>query len=59
MVNYIGKQNSSARSNLVFGDANSRDTYFTIHNVGKAHEISKGKGVKVGILDNFSVQPSF
>ena len=52
MANYIGKQNSSARSNLVFGDANSRDTYFTLHNVAKAHEISKGKGIKVGILDD-------
>ena len=52
MANYIGKQNSSARSNLVFGDANSPDTYFTLHNVAKAHEISKGKGIKVGILDD-------
>jgi hypothetical protein len=53
MASYISKQNSSAHSNLVFGDANSRDTYFTLHNVAKAHEISKGKGVKVGILDNY------
>jgi|CZCA01.1.fsa_nt_gi hypothetical protein len=53
MANYIGKQNSSVRSNLVFGDANSRDTYFTVHNVAKAHEISRGKGVKAGILDNY------
>ncbi len=34
-----------------FADANSRETYFSIHNIAEAHEISKGEGVKVGILD--------
>lgn len=53
MANYISRQNSRTQSSLVFGDANSRDTYFTLHNVAKAHEMSKGKGVKVGILDNY------
>ena len=52
MANYISRQNSKAQLSFVFGDANSRDTYFTLHNVAKAHEISRGKGVKVGILDN-------
>ncbi|WP_160683598.1 S8 family serine peptidase [Clostridium sp. C2-6-12] len=35
------------------GNANSRATYFTIHNVKQAHEITKGKGIKVGILDHY------
>jgi hypothetical protein len=34
-------------------NANSRDTYFTIHNVKQAHSITKGKGIKVGILDHY------
>lgn len=35
-----------------FPGANSRQTYFTIHNVWEAWELSKGAGVKVGILDH-------
>ncbi|WPC43840.1 S8 family serine peptidase [Clostridium sp. JS66] len=38
--------------NIAFANANSRDTYFTIHNVKQAQSISKGKGIKVGILDH-------
>lgn len=34
-------------------NVNSRDTYFTIHNVKQAHSITKGKGIKVGILDHY------
>ncbi len=37
---------------LYFPNANSRPTYFTIHNVCDAWAISKGAGVKVGILDH-------
>ncbi|TKJ38925.1 MAG: peptidase [Planctomycetes bacterium B3_Pla] len=37
---------------LYFPNANSRPTYFTIHNVYDAWSISKGAGVKVGILDH-------
>lgn len=37
---------------LYFPNANSRPTYFTIHNVHEAWAISKGEGVKVGILDH-------
>jgi hypothetical protein len=37
---------------LVFPNANSRPTYFSIHNVREAWELSKGAGVKVGILDH-------
>ena len=36
---------------LYFPKANSRPTYFTIHNEQEAWAISKGAGVKVGILD--------
>lgn len=38
--------------NISFENANSRDTYFTLHNVRQAQSISKGKGIKVGILDH-------
>lgn len=37
---------------LVFPGANSRETYFTVHNVGAAHEHATGAGVRVGILDH-------
>ena len=35
-----------------FPNANSRQTYFTVHKIWDAWELSKGKGVKVGILDH-------
>jgi len=38
-------------SEIMLNNANSRDTYFTVHNIKKAHEISKGINVKVGIID--------
>ncbi|MBD7913393.1 MULTISPECIES: S8 family serine peptidase [Clostridium] len=38
--------------NIAFENANSRDTYFSIHNVKQAQSIGKGKGIKVGILDH-------
>ncbi len=38
---------------LVFPNANSRDTYFTIHNLRAAHDISRGRNAKVGILDQY------
>ena len=37
---------------LYFPNANSRPTYFTIHNVYDAWLVSKGANVKVGILDH-------
>lgn len=36
---------------IEFKNANSRDTYFTVHNIKEAHKLSKGKGIKVGIID--------
>jgi len=45
---------------LYFPNANSRPTYFTIHNIHEAWAISKGTGVKVGVLDHsfgFKVHP--
>lgn len=38
---------------LTFGNANSRDTYFTVHNVKAAHKHTRGTGVKVGIVDSW------
>jgi hypothetical protein len=37
---------------LVFPGANSRATWFTIHNVAAAHAVTKGRGAKIGILDH-------
>lgn len=37
---------------LVFPGANSRETYFSLHKIGEAQLSSKGKGIKVGILDH-------
>jgi len=40
------------RTVMVFPDANSRPTYFTIHYIHQAQKLSRGKGCKVGILDH-------
>ena len=41
-----------------FPNANSRQTYFTVHDIWDAWEMSKGAGVRVGILDHsFGVDP--
>lgn len=37
---------------MVFPDANSRPTYFTLHHIREAQAISRGKGIRVGILDH-------
>jgi len=37
---------------LVFPGANSRATYFSMHNVAAAQALSRGAGVRVGILDH-------
>ncbi len=53
-------QQRAAPGVLVFPNANSRATYFSIHNVREAWETSRGAGVKVGILDHsfgFRVHP--
>lgn len=34
-----------------FSNANSRETYFTMHHVKEAQKYGKGKNVKVGIID--------
>ncbi len=41
-----------AQGILVFPGANSRQTYFTIHNIHAAHAVTRGQGAKVGILDH-------
>jgi len=43
---------ASAQEVLVFPGANSRETYFTVHNVRAAQKITKGAGAKVGVLDH-------
>jgi|LSQX01.2.fsa_nt_gb hypothetical protein len=55
MVHYVNRARTKdlSRTALVFEDANSRDTYFSIHNVRDVHEITRGEGIKVGILDMF------
>lgn len=53
------KTNKSEKplTNIMFSNANSRDTYFTIHNIAEAHKENKGKGIKVGVIDwNFGSQ---
>lgn len=37
---------------LVFPGANSRETYFTVHNIHPAHAVTRGAGARVGILDH-------
>ena len=44
----------------MFPGANSRATYFTMHNIREAQAVTKGKGAKIGILDHsfgFEVHP--
>jgi hypothetical protein len=38
---------------FVFENANSRPTFFTVHAIGAAQELSRGQGIRVGILDHF------
>ena len=38
-------------SEIFFSNANSRQTYFTLHNIKAAHALASGKGVKVGVID--------
>lgn len=42
----------SSQNVLVFPGANSRDTYFTVHDIHPAHAITRGAGARVGILDH-------
>jgi len=37
---------------LLFPGANSRETYFSIHNIRPAHAMTQGAGTRVGILDH-------
>lgn len=38
---------------FVFENANSRPTYFSVHGIEAAQELSKGRRVRVGILDHY------
>lgn len=48
---YKGDDYMAELTKIDFKDANSRDTYFTVHNIKEAHKLSRGKGIKVGIID--------
>lgn len=50
-VLFLSKLNNNPW-NISFANANSRDNYFTIHNIKQAQKLGKGKGIKVGILDH-------
>ncbi|MFO8175801.1 MAG: hypothetical protein R6T96_16070, partial [Longimicrobiales bacterium] len=43
---------AATQDRLVFPDANSRPTSFSVHNLHRARELASGAGVKVGILDH-------
>jgi hypothetical protein len=43
---------AATQDRLVFPDANSRPTSFSVHNLHRARELAYGAGVKVGILDH-------
>ena len=36
---------------IIFRNANSRNTYFSIHNIESAHKYSTGKHIRIGIID--------
>ena len=37
--------------NIHYSNANSRETYYSLHNIKAAHKYGKGKNIKVGIID--------
>jgi hypothetical protein len=43
---------AATQDRLVFPDANSRPTSFSVHNLHRAQELASGAGVRVGILDH-------
>lgn len=51
LVTKAPQEDSNEIWNINFPDANSRDTYFSIHNLEAAQALGKGEGIKVGILD--------
>ncbi len=56
LVTYIGKMKTEEAkypNSLIFKNANSRDTIFSMHNIKKAQQITQGKGIKVGVIDKF------
>jgi hypothetical protein len=48
----VGARLNQVPQVLVFPNANSRATYASLHRIREAQEISRGRGVKVGILDH-------
>lgn len=54
LANTVSQESSTTDIPMIlhFPNANSRHTYLSIHNVREAWLVSKGAGVKVGILDH-------
>jgi hypothetical protein len=38
---------------FVFENANSRPTYFSVHDIAAAHQLTRGEGIQIGILDHY------
>ena len=38
-------------NHIHYSNANSRETYYTMHNVKHAHRYGRGEGIKVGVID--------
>ena len=47
------QKGANSFSIFTFYDANTRETYETVHNIKEAQKVSTGKGIKVGILDKY------
>src|SRR5690554_5265883 len=45
------KENMSLPGIVHFKNANSRETYFTLHNIKAAWKYGCGRGVKIGVID--------
>ena len=53
MSQWAFSQTQGEISAFVFGNANTRDNYESVHDIKKAHQIATGKGVKVGIIGTY------
>lgn len=53
ILNVKCTDSQNALKYVTFADANTHETYETIHHVKDAQKISTGKGIKVGVLDKY------
>jgi hypothetical protein len=49
---FLPAASAAGQNVLLLPGGNSRETYFTVHELHAAHRISRGAGVKVGVLDH-------